>query len=288
MTVLENLLVAQHNSLMIASGFTFLGVLGVGGYRKAEKAAIEKAKLLARQDPPDRSRGRSGRRPSLRRAASSRDRPRHVHGPAAALPRRAGGRPQSARIPRAQRTPAVDPQGSRHLDPAHRARHVGGDGNLRSRGGARLRHQDFGRHARWRSETIRASSRLIWASPTKRSNKSRRRSAHEHCRNTLPAAVQQPHRPQTAPQRPRREDLLRQHHRAQRRRHGCERGRDRHPDRRQRGGQIHPDDDDLRQSPGAGGHHPVRRARHHPDADAPDRAAVDRPIARKVAASSGA
>jgi branched-chain amino acid transport system ATP-binding protein len=45
MTVLENLLVAQHNPLMIASGFTFLGVLGVGGYRKAEKEAIEKAKF---------------------------------------------------------------------------------------------------------------------------------------------------------------------------------------------------------------------------------------------------
>ncbi|KAB0264852.1 ABC transporter ATP-binding protein [Microvirga brassicacearum] len=44
MTVLENLLVAQHNSLMIASGFTFLGVLGIGGYRKAESDAIERAK----------------------------------------------------------------------------------------------------------------------------------------------------------------------------------------------------------------------------------------------------
>lgn len=44
MTVLENLLVAQHNSLMIASGFTFLGVLGIGGYRKAESEAIERAK----------------------------------------------------------------------------------------------------------------------------------------------------------------------------------------------------------------------------------------------------
>jgi branched-chain amino acid transport system ATP-binding protein len=44
MTVLENLLVAQHNSLMIASGFTFLGVLGIGGYRKAEAEAIERAK----------------------------------------------------------------------------------------------------------------------------------------------------------------------------------------------------------------------------------------------------
>ncbi len=59
MTVLENLLVAQHNPLMIASGFTFLGVLGVGGYRKAEKEAIEKAKfwlektrLIHRADDP--------------------------------------------------------------------------------------------------------------------------------------------------------------------------------------------------------------------------------------------
>jgi len=59
MTVLENLLVAQHNSLMIASGFTFLGVLGIGGYRKAEKEAIERAKfwlektrLIHRADDP--------------------------------------------------------------------------------------------------------------------------------------------------------------------------------------------------------------------------------------------
>jgi branched-chain amino acid transport system ATP-binding protein len=43
MTVLENLLVAQHNPLMIASGFTFLGVLGIGGYRSSERQAIEKA-----------------------------------------------------------------------------------------------------------------------------------------------------------------------------------------------------------------------------------------------------
>jgi branched-chain amino acid transport system ATP-binding protein len=45
MTVLENLLVAQHNPLMIASGFTFLGVLGIGGYQAREKEAIEKAKF---------------------------------------------------------------------------------------------------------------------------------------------------------------------------------------------------------------------------------------------------
>jgi branched-chain amino acid transport system ATP-binding protein len=45
MTVLENLLVAQHNPLMLASGFSILGILGVGGYKASEKAAIEKAKF---------------------------------------------------------------------------------------------------------------------------------------------------------------------------------------------------------------------------------------------------
>ena len=43
MTLLENLLVAQHDVLMRASGMTFLGVLGIGGFNKAEKAAIDKA-----------------------------------------------------------------------------------------------------------------------------------------------------------------------------------------------------------------------------------------------------
>ena len=59
MTVLENLLIAQHNPLMIASGFTFLGILGIGGYRRAEVAAIEKARdwlerihLVDRADDP--------------------------------------------------------------------------------------------------------------------------------------------------------------------------------------------------------------------------------------------
>jgi branched-chain amino acid transport system ATP-binding protein len=44
MTVLENLLVAQHNRLMIASGMTFLGVLGIGRYKASEREAVEKAK----------------------------------------------------------------------------------------------------------------------------------------------------------------------------------------------------------------------------------------------------
>jgi branched-chain amino acid transport system ATP-binding protein len=59
MTVLENLLVAQHNRLMLASGYTLLGIFGIPSYRAAERAAIEKAQqwldridLLNRADDP--------------------------------------------------------------------------------------------------------------------------------------------------------------------------------------------------------------------------------------------
>jgi branched-chain amino acid transport system ATP-binding protein len=45
MTALENLLVAQHNRLMTASGFTLLGVFGWPGYLHAERVAVEKARL---------------------------------------------------------------------------------------------------------------------------------------------------------------------------------------------------------------------------------------------------
>jgi branched-chain amino acid transport system ATP-binding protein len=44
MTVLENLLVAQHNRLMLASGFTLFGVLGLPSYAAAERTAIDKAR----------------------------------------------------------------------------------------------------------------------------------------------------------------------------------------------------------------------------------------------------
>ncbi|MFM9942791.1 MAG: ABC transporter ATP-binding protein [Hyphomicrobiaceae bacterium] len=43
MTVLENLIVAQHNQLMDASGWTIKGLLGAASYRVAEQAAIDKA-----------------------------------------------------------------------------------------------------------------------------------------------------------------------------------------------------------------------------------------------------
>ena len=43
MTVLENLIVAQHNTLMRASGFTIAGILGLPAYRRAERQATQKA-----------------------------------------------------------------------------------------------------------------------------------------------------------------------------------------------------------------------------------------------------
>jgi branched-chain amino acid transport system ATP-binding protein len=59
MTVLENLLVAQHNPLMVASGYTLLGLLGIGRYAVSERAAIDKARhwldtigLVERADDP--------------------------------------------------------------------------------------------------------------------------------------------------------------------------------------------------------------------------------------------
>jgi len=57
MSVLENLLVAQHNPLMLASGFTVLGILGFRSYGRAQRDAIDKARhwldkigLLGRAD----------------------------------------------------------------------------------------------------------------------------------------------------------------------------------------------------------------------------------------------
>jgi branched-chain amino acid transport system ATP-binding protein len=44
MSVLENLIVAQHNELMRASGYTVLGVLGFASYRHAEEAAVKRAR----------------------------------------------------------------------------------------------------------------------------------------------------------------------------------------------------------------------------------------------------
>ena len=45
MTVLENLMVAQHNKLMRASGWSLLGLVGAASFQRAEAAAVELARL---------------------------------------------------------------------------------------------------------------------------------------------------------------------------------------------------------------------------------------------------
>jgi branched-chain amino acid transport system ATP-binding protein len=59
MTVLENLMIAQHNKLMRASGYTVAGIFGLATYSHGLKAAMEKAtywldrvRLLDRADDP--------------------------------------------------------------------------------------------------------------------------------------------------------------------------------------------------------------------------------------------
>jgi branched-chain amino acid transport system ATP-binding protein len=59
MTALENLMVAQHNRLMRASGLTVLGMLGISAFTAAEQAAKDKARywldrigLIDRADDP--------------------------------------------------------------------------------------------------------------------------------------------------------------------------------------------------------------------------------------------
>jgi branched-chain amino acid transport system ATP-binding protein len=45
MSVLENLMVAQHNKLMKASAFSIAGLFGLPSYRRAEREAVDKAKF---------------------------------------------------------------------------------------------------------------------------------------------------------------------------------------------------------------------------------------------------
>jgi branched-chain amino acid transport system ATP-binding protein len=59
MTVLENLMIAQHNKLMAASGYSVAGILGLPSFKKAQKQAVElavhwleKIDLLDRADDP--------------------------------------------------------------------------------------------------------------------------------------------------------------------------------------------------------------------------------------------
>src|SRR5512134_3311349 len=56
MSVLENLIIAQHNALMKASKYTIAGLLGFASYRQAEREAVEHARYwLERMGLADRA-----------------------------------------------------------------------------------------------------------------------------------------------------------------------------------------------------------------------------------------
>jgi branched-chain amino acid transport system ATP-binding protein len=64
MSVLENLVVAQHNELMRASFYTVTGLFGLPGYRRAEKQAVELARYwLERMRLTDRADWEAGNLP---------------------------------------------------------------------------------------------------------------------------------------------------------------------------------------------------------------------------------
>ena len=99
MSVLENLIVAQHNALMHASGFSIYGLLGLQRYRKAEDEAVELARSwLDRIGLTDRADWNAGnlaygaqRRLEIARAMCTRPRLLCLDEPAAGLnPRESG------------------------------------------------------------------------------------------------------------------------------------------------------------------------------------------------------
>jgi ABC-type branched-subunit amino acid transport system ATPase component len=98
MTLLENLLVAQHDALMTASTFTIGGILNLPRYRRAREAAVQKAVYWLERTNLPRPRRRSRRRPAVRRATPTGDRAGHVHRPTPPLPGRARRRPERPRI----------------------------------------------------------------------------------------------------------------------------------------------------------------------------------------------
>ena len=122
MTALENLMVAQHNALMLASGLTFLGpdrraVLARRGKARDRSGAGSGSSASACLDRADDAAGNlpygDQRRLEIARAMCTEPALLCLDEPAAGLNAR-----ESAAL---ERTAALDPRRARHLDPPDRA-----------------------------------------------------------------------------------------------------------------------------------------------------------------------
>jgi branched-chain amino acid transport system ATP-binding protein len=262
MTVFENMLVAQHNMLMAASGYTFLGVFAPRLYGHSEKAAVEKAEhwlektqLIDRADDPagDLPYG-AQRRLEIARAMCTDPVLLCLDEPAAGLnPRESHQLNELLLSIRQDHTTSI-------LLIEH-------DMSVVMEISDHVVVLDYGvKISDGTPEAVRNDQKVIAAYlgvGTRKSRRSKRRWAYDHA----------------ASRRTWRLNLLRQDSSAPERGSRCGRWRDRHADRCERRRKIHADDDHLRQAARARWHHHLRRARHHPFADARDRASAHRAIA---------
>ena len=97
MSVLENLIVAQHNQLMRASAFSVAGIVRSRAISQSGEGSGGARRILAAAGWTDRSRRLDGVELAVRRPAPPGNRPRDVHSTGVAVPRRAGGGSEPAR-----------------------------------------------------------------------------------------------------------------------------------------------------------------------------------------------
>ena len=231
MTVFENLLVAQHNTLMVASGFTFIGVFGRTATAAPRRRAVEKARywldkmgLIDRADDPAGDLPYGGqRRLEIARAMCTDPVLLCLDEPAAGLNPR-----ESAELNELLLSIREDHATSILL--------IEHDMSVVMQISDHVVVLDYGvKISDGTPDAVRNDQKVIAAYLGVEDEEVEKVEAEVGTVTPLLS-------------RPRGQDLLRQDHRAEGRRHRRRRRRDRHADRRQRRRQIDPDDDDLRQS----------------------------------------